>query len=67
MKRKLATKNFLEEKLFSNHKQRPNLRMLARIYIDPNEPILYSLQVIAEDGNLDFPEAQTFLDSFVVF
>ena len=41
--------------------------MLARIHIDPNGPILYSLQVIAKDGNLDFPEAQTFLDSSVVF
>ena len=41
--------------------------MLTRMYIDPEGPTLYTLQIIAEDGNLDFPEAQPFFDSFVVF
>ncbi|NEP07757.1 MAG: hypothetical protein F6K34_25005, partial [Okeania sp. SIO4D6] len=32
----------------------------------PSGPTLYSLQVVAEDGNLDFPEAKAFLDSFSI-
>ena len=47
-------------------KVKPNLRLLLRIFIDPSGPTLYSLQVVAEDGNIDFPEAKAFLDSFVI-
>ncbi len=65
--KRISYKGFPGREIIFQSKERPNLRTLARIYIDPNGPILYSLQVIAEDGNLDFPEAKAFLDSFVVF
>ncbi|NES93422.1 MAG: hypothetical protein F6K13_31750 [Okeania sp. SIO2B9] len=42
------------------------MRLLLRIFIDPSRPTLYSLQIVAEDGNLDFPEAKAFLDSFSI-
>ncbi len=65
--KRINYKGFPGREIIFQSRKRPDLRTLARIYIDPNGPILYSLQVIAEDGNLDFPEAKAFLDSFVVF
>jgi hypothetical protein len=37
--------------------------MKSRIFIDPKGPTLYQALVVAEDGNLAFPEADTFLGS----
>ncbi len=65
--KRINYKGFPGREIIFQSQERPDLRTLARIYIDPTGPILYSLQVIVEDGNLDFPEAQAFLDSFVVF
>ncbi|NEQ36933.1 MAG: hypothetical protein F6K40_11850 [Okeania sp. SIO3I5] len=64
--KRISYKGFPGREIIFQSRERPDLKTLARIYIDPNGPILYTLQVIAEDGNLDFPEAKAFLDSFVV-
>lgn len=37
--------------------------MKMRTFINPKVPALYIAIVAVEDGNLDFPEAQAFLDS----
>ncbi len=65
--KRISYKGFPGREIIFQSQERPDLRTLARIYIDPTGPILYNLQVMVEDGNLDFPEAQAFLDSFVVF
>ncbi|MGK7921286.1 MAG: hypothetical protein AB4080_14885 [Trichodesmium sp.] len=59
--------DFPGREIIFQSQQQPDLKILARMFIDPTGPTLYILQVIAEDGNLDFPEAKAFLDSFVVF
>lgn len=41
------------------------LVMKSRIFINPNEPAMHLVMVGAGDGNVDFPEAQVFLDSFM--
>ncbi|MGK7878044.1 MAG: PsbP-related protein [Xenococcaceae cyanobacterium] len=38
----------------------------AKIFIDPQGPTLYQILVVAEDGNVDFPEADAFLNSLVI-
>jgi len=40
--------------------------MLIQLLIDPSGPTMYETFVLAEDGNLGFPEARSFLDSFTV-
>ena len=63
----IISEGFPGREIIFQSREIPNLRMLTRMYIDPEGPTLYTLQIIAEDGNLDFPEAQAFFDSFVVF
>ncbi|HEY9703420.1 MAG TPA: hypothetical protein V6C58_13290 [Allocoleopsis sp.] len=36
----------------------------AKFFIDPKVPTLYQTQVLAADGQTDFPEADAFFDSF---
>ncbi len=38
----------------------------AKFFIDPKGPTLYQTQVLAADGKTDFPEADTFFDSFTL-
>jgi hypothetical protein len=40
--------------------------MKTRLFIDPKGPTLYQALVVAEDGNLNFPEADTFLNSLAL-
>lgn len=37
-----------------------------RIFVDPKGPTLYQTLVVVEKGDFDFPEADAFLDSFVI-
>ena len=62
----ISYQDFPGREIIFQSQEKPDIRILARMFIDPNGPTLYVLQVIAEDGNLDFPEAKAFLDSFVV-
>jgi hypothetical protein len=39
--------------------------MKSRIFVNSAKPAMYMAIVVAGDGNLNFPEAQTFLDSFI--
>ena len=64
--KKISYQGFPGREIILQSKVKPNLRLLLRIFIDPSGPTLYSLQIVAEDGNLDFPEAKAFLDSFVI-
>ncbi len=64
--KKISYKGFPGREIILQSKDQPDFKLLLRIYIDPSGPKLYSLQVIAEDGNLDFPEAKAFLDSFSI-
>jgi hypothetical protein len=36
----------------------------AKIFIDPNGPILYQILVVTDDKNVKFPEAEAFFNSF---
>lgn len=40
--------------------------MRSRILIDAKQPALYQMLVVAANGNIDFPEAQAFLDSLAI-
>jgi hypothetical protein len=40
-----------------------NLAIVQRMIVDPEGPTLYQAIVVAEDGNITFPEARAFLDS----
>lgn len=64
--KKISYQGFPGREIILQSKVEPNFRLLLRMFIDPTEPRLYSLQVTAEDGNLDFPEAKAFLDSFSI-
>ena len=37
---------------------------LMRTFIDPSGPIIYTALVVAADGNINFPEARAFINSF---
>ncbi|MBW4619178.1 MAG: protein kinase [Cyanosarcina radialis HA8281-LM2] len=43
-----------------------NLGIIQRMIVDPDGPTLYQAIVVAEDGNLTFPEARAFLDSLTI-
>lgn len=62
----ISYKGFAGREIILQSKVQPDFRLLLRMFIDPTGPTLYSLQVTAEDGNLDFPEAKAFLDSFSI-
>lgn len=47
-------------------KEQQGMAMKSRIFIDPKGPTLYQIILVAEDGNLAFPEAQAFLESFAI-
>ncbi|MDJ0555408.1 MAG: hypothetical protein QNJ68_13385 [Microcoleaceae cyanobacterium MO_207.B10] len=64
--KKINYKNFPGREIILQSKVQSDFRLLLRMFIDPSGPTLYSLQVTAADGNLDFPEAKAFLDSFTI-
>jgi PsbP-like protein len=43
-----------------------NLAIKGRFFINANTPKIYQVIVGDSSGNIDFPEAQTFLDSFAI-
>ena len=63
---KISYQEFPGREIILQSKVQPSFRLLLRIFIDPNGPTLYSLQVTGPDGKLDFPEAKAFLDSFSI-
>lgn len=42
-----------------------NLLIKSRIFVNPAGPTLFTALVVAGDGNVNFPEAKAFLDSFM--
>lgn len=64
--KKISYQQFPGREIILQSKAQPDFRLLLRMFIDPTGPTLYSLQVTAADGNLDFPEAKAFLDSFSI-
>ena len=42
------------------------MKTKARIFIDPKGPTLYQSLIVAEDGNVTFPEADAFFKSLVI-
>jgi hypothetical protein len=47
-------------------KNKDHVQMKARVFIDPNGPTMIMALVGAGNGNVNFPEAETFLDSLTV-